>query len=336
MLIALFTYFRARSAAHDLGARVSILLRSAGTERVSIDVDGCTITISGSVESENVRVQTEGRVADVPGVCGIVNLLTIEEEVGGPPASGELRISTEDRGVVLRGQVPSRRMGAVLVAAAGERWGSANVTDELVVDQDLDVSGWPLSFVALLDAVHGRGQDLEIGIGGGKIEVSGSVLSQLEKARVHGAIDAALPGMPIIDSVVVRLPEGSAEELQVRLDSYLEGKPIEFWDEGVELTANGRSVLDGLVAILIDRDDEIEIAGHTDSTNSHAYNLDISQRRAESVRGYLAKKKISRKRMQTIGHGELRPIARNDSEEGRARNRRIEIRVLNTSLLDSR
>ncbi len=72
----------------------------------------------------------------------------------------------------------------------------------------------------------------------------------------------------------------------------------------------------------------VEIAGHTDSIGSAEYNLSLSRRRAEAVRQYLIKKGISPHRLYARGYGETQPIADNGTEEGRAKNRRVEIRVI--------
>ncbi len=72
----------------------------------------------------------------------------------------------------------------------------------------------------------------------------------------------------------------------------------------------------------------VEIAGHTDSIGSDAYNQRLSEARARSVRQYLIKKGISPDRLVARGYGEKQPIADNSTEEGRALNRRVEIRIL--------
>lgn len=72
----------------------------------------------------------------------------------------------------------------------------------------------------------------------------------------------------------------------------------------------------------------IEVAGHTDSVGSDQYNQQLSQRRAEAVANYLGSRGIMRDRMITVGAGETRPIATNDTEEGRAANRRVEITLV--------
>jgi outer membrane protein OmpA-like peptidoglycan-associated protein len=72
----------------------------------------------------------------------------------------------------------------------------------------------------------------------------------------------------------------------------------------------------------------VEVAGHTDSVGSDSYNQQLSQRRAEAVANYLNSRGVMRDRMITVGAGESRPIASNDSEEGRAANRRVEITLV--------
>jgi len=71
----------------------------------------------------------------------------------------------------------------------------------------------------------------------------------------------------------------------------------------------------------------IEISGHTDSVGSDDTNLQLSRRRAEAVSDYLKRAGVGAERMTAVGYGKTRPIASNDSEEGRARNRRIEFDV---------
>lgn len=72
----------------------------------------------------------------------------------------------------------------------------------------------------------------------------------------------------------------------------------------------------------------IQIAGHTDNVGSDAANMQLSQQRANSVRGYLANAGVMQQRMRSVGFGESRPIATNDTNAGRAQNRRVEITLI--------
>ena len=73
---------------------------------------------------------------------------------------------------------------------------------------------------------------------------------------------------------------------------------------------------------------EIEIAGHTDNIGSEKTNQILSQKRAQSVADYIILHGIDAARLKVIGYGESRPIAFNTDEEGRAKNRRVEFKVL--------
>ena len=74
----------------------------------------------------------------------------------------------------------------------------------------------------------------------------------------------------------------------------------------------------------------IRVEGHTDSTGSESYNMELSQRRADSVKNLIVQRGVSLARMETIPYGESMPIADNSTETGRTMNRRVEIKVAPT------
>jgi outer membrane protein OmpA-like peptidoglycan-associated protein len=74
---------------------------------------------------------------------------------------------------------------------------------------------------------------------------------------------------------------------------------------------------------------KVRLEGHTDSIGTDEYNKGLSERRAEAVKDYLVKEGAARaSRISTVGYGESRPVASNDTEEGRAQNRRVEVLIL--------
>lgn len=73
---------------------------------------------------------------------------------------------------------------------------------------------------------------------------------------------------------------------------------------------------------------KIEISGHTDNRGSEQYNMELSKKRAQSVYKYLIDKGIDHERLSYAGYGENQPVATNETEEGRAKNRRTEIKIL--------
>ena len=72
----------------------------------------------------------------------------------------------------------------------------------------------------------------------------------------------------------------------------------------------------------------IEVAGHTDNVGTDAYNQTLSQQRANSVASYLTGKGVMQQRMIVVGAGEAHPISSNDTDVGRAQNRRVEITIV--------
>ena len=104
---------------------------------------------------------------------------------------------------------------------------------------------------------------------------------------------------------------------------------VTFVTDSSEITPQGQLVLDSLVAGLQRRaGTKLEIRGHTDSVGSEAYNLALSQRRAESVKAYLVSKGLNAADLSTIGLGEMQHIATNDTAEGREQNRRVTLQAL--------
>lgn len=71
----------------------------------------------------------------------------------------------------------------------------------------------------------------------------------------------------------------------------------------------------------------VTVMGHTDSVGNPTYNQGLSQRRAQSVAGYLVNRGVANNRIQTLGYGQNQPIATNSTEQGRMQNRRVEIKL---------
>jgi outer membrane protein OmpA-like peptidoglycan-associated protein len=88
------------------------------------------------------------------------------------------------------------------------------------------------------------------------------------------------------------------------------------------------AILDRLVSFMNEnKDKKVSLSGHTDSVGSDAYNQALSERRVNSVRDYVVKKGVPSASIAGQGFGESKPIADNKTREGRAKNRRVEIKV---------
>jgi len=104
---------------------------------------------------------------------------------------------------------------------------------------------------------------------------------------------------------------------------------ITFATNSADLNAQFFRTLDGVYLVLKEYDKTmIEVAGHTDSTGTLQLNQSLSERRAQAVASYLGSKGLNSKRIITVGAGPSRPVASNDTPEGRQLNRRVELTIV--------
>ncbi len=106
-------------------------------------------------------------------------------------------------------------------------------------------------------------------------------------------------------------------------------EPIQFEYNKSTILEVSFSILDEVVALMKERESlKLGIYGHTDNQGAAAYNKALSDRRAAAVVKYIADKGISKDRMESAGYGMEQPVADNNTDEGRAKNRRVEFKIL--------
>jgi outer membrane protein OmpA-like peptidoglycan-associated protein len=104
---------------------------------------------------------------------------------------------------------------------------------------------------------------------------------------------------------------------------------VTFATDSSDLSPAFFDVLNSVGTVLDEFDQTVvEVAGHTDSTGSHAYNQSLSERRSASVASYLRGRGVISERLITVGMGETYPIADNNTPDGRQANRRVEITMV--------
>lgn len=124
------------------------------------------------------------------------------------------------------------------------------------------------------------------------------------------------------------LPGAEVERVGEGIKITLNENTVNFDFNSANLTSLAKSNLDKLVTVLKNNPDtNINIYGHTDSIGSDAVNLRISGQRAQAVKNYMVANGIASSRMFTEGLGKSSPIATNDTDAGRAKNRRVEFAI---------
>ena len=124
------------------------------------------------------------------------------------------------------------------------------------------------------------------------------------------------------------LPGAEVERVGEGIKITMKENIVNFAFDSSNLTAPAKTNLDKLVTVLANNPDtNINIYGFTDSKGADSYNLSLSDRRAAAVKSYMSSKGIASSRMNTMGMGEADPIATNDTDAGRAQNRRVEFAI---------
>lgn len=176
------------------------------------------------------------------------------------------------------------------------------------------------------------------GIGAAAGAVAGLLTKgdKLENALIGAGVGALAGGgvgyyMDVQEAKLRQRLEGTGVSVTRVGDNITLNMPssITFALNSADLNAQFYSALEGVALVLKEYNKTVvEIAGHTDSSGSDAYNLQLSQRRAQAVAGYLTGQGVKTERLITVGAGEAYPIASNDTEQGRAANRRVELTIV--------
>ena len=142
-----------------------------------------------------------------------------------------------------------------------------------------------------------------------------------------GCDGALVPVVEVVEQVTVveqPVPVATASKVTFAADTFFD------FDKSV-LKPAGKAKLDELVSKIHGINLEVIVAvGYTDSIGTDAYNLKLSERRAQAVKAYLEAKGIDKSRIYTEGKGKTQPVASNKTPQGRALNRRVEIEVVGT------
>lgn len=166
----------------------------------------------------------------------------------------------------------------------------------------------------------------------------GGVIGNQTGSTARGAIIGAVIG-GAAGAIIGHQMDQQAKEIQQNIP----GATVERVGEGIDVTfasgilfpfnsteilPAGRANLQELANSLQKyATSDVLIVGHTDSVGTEAYNKDLSQRRADAASSYLQSLGVSSARIRTSGRGETEPVQSNDTEEGRQRNRRVEVAI---------
>ena len=168
--------------------------------------------------------------------------------------------------------------------------------------------------------------------------VAGGAIGKANGSTAKGAIIGAMVG-GVAGGLIGRQMDKQAKEIAQKIP----GATVERVGEGIQVTFESGLLYDfdsdrvrgdasanlRNLAASLDQypNTDLLIVGHTDADGPSGYNEDLSDRRARAAADYLVAQGVARRRLRTAGRGEYEPVASNDSESGRVRNRRVEVAI---------
>jgi OOP family OmpA-OmpF porin len=225
--------------------------------------------------------------------------------------------------LTLTGYVPDNNVHAALVAAAGRKFFSEKVVDNLKAS-----IGAPAGFAAAVVPALGALSRLSTGtlvVTDREVKLSGDALYEAASGQIRAGLGKDFPqnwqfkpdAAPVDATVCQQLFSELLGKAQIRFES---GK--------ADIVADSAGLLDRLIETALRCPNaNIEVAGHTDTDGEEAANQALSEKRAQAVTDYLVRAGLPASRFTPIGYGSAQPVAGNDSDEGKAQNRRIDFVV---------
>ena len=231
--------------------------------------------------------------------------------------------------LTLTGNVPDKDVHAALVAAAGRKF-----FKEKVVDNLKESIGAPSRFAAAVVPALGALSRLSTGtlvVTDREVKLSGDALYETAAAQIRAGLGKDFPqGWQFKPEISVK-PAAAPVDATVcqQLFTELLGKArIRFEPGKADIVADSAGLLDRLIETALRCPAaNIEIAGHTDSDGDEPGNQALSEKRAQAVADYLVKAGLPATRFSAAGYGATQPIAGNDTDQGKAQNRRIDFVV---------
>ena len=231
--------------------------------------------------------------------------------------------------LTLTGNVPDENVHTAIVAAAGRKFFSEKVVDNLKTSL-----GAPYGFINALAPALGALSRLSTGtlvLSDREVKLSGDALFETAVGQLRASLTKELPQSFQLKADITIKPAAAPVDATVcqQLFSEVLGKGrIRFESGRSNLDPDSSGLLDHLVETALRCPNaNVQVAGHTDADGDPGTNQALSEKRAQSVVDYLVKAGLPATRFTAVGYGDTQPVADNVTDEGKARNRRIEFVV---------
>jgi OmpA-OmpF porin, OOP family len=252
----------------------------------------------------------------------LVGLLGLGATWAAAQATGGAQIQGPGQ-VVVAGTVPDEATRVAVISRLREIYGAERVVDQLSLGSVVAPPQWSQHVQKLLSPALKQVSHGQLSIQGQTVDLKGEVGNEAVRQQLASEMAQSLN-----PTYTVRNGLRVAAQEQAVVDQALANRIVEFEPGSAVLRPAGLLILDEMAAAMARlQGRRFEIIGHTDAQGSHASNVSLSLARAQAVKNYLISKGLSADNLSTSGLGPDQPVASNATDEGRARNRRIEFRV---------
>ncbi len=252
-----------------------------------------------------------------------------ENTIKAPPYVFQANKDPVANTVTLAGFVPDNNVHAAIVAAVGRKFFSEKLVDNLKASIGAP-QGFQNAAIAALGALS-RVSTGSLVMSDREVKLSGDALYAVAADQIKGSIGGELPQGWTAKAEVSVKPVASAVDPTVCQQLFFEllGKAKIRFDSGkATIDKDSMGLLDRLIETALRCPTaNIEVAGHTDSDGDNSANMALSEKRAQAVADYLVKAGLPTDRLRAVGYGSSQPVAANDTDEGKAKNRRIDFVV---------
>jgi len=305
-------------------AAVLLIGQIAKLKEGKISLSDTKVTLSGMARELGDREAVAAALKDLPEGFSVA-----ANDVKAPPYIFQANKDPVAMTLTFTGYVPDDVVHAAIDAAAGRKFFSEKVVDNLKAS-----IGAPSGFAAAVVPALGALSRLSTGtlvVTDREVKLSGDALYDVAAAQIRAGLGKDFPqGFQFKPDISIR-PASAPVDATVcqQLFSELLGK-------GKIRFESGRAVVDLDSAGLLDRlvetalrcpNANIEVGGHTDADGEDATNQALSEKRAQAVVDYLVKAGLPANRFTAVGYGSTQPLGSNETDEGKAQNRRIEFLV---------
>lgn len=272
------------------------------------------------------RAEPAAEVASVPSLeTGSQNdVVPIPDGANLPVSLGELELSyAADSGLTLSGSVPTERKKDRLISQAQLVFGENRVVDQLSVSETAKLPNWKGTTLDLMAHLAQLGP-FKLALKDDQVSIAAEVPDDAIKSAWIDWLANFFVDYPLAVNAE-QLSVNSALPPQYSFGvSTLFNLPINFDSGSAQITADAEPTLLKVATILREQSQNVRIIGHTDASGDPGTNRSLSEARAQAVMNFLMQNGVPAHRLSAYGMGQDQPIADNETEEGKARNRRIE------------